>query len=151
MGTGIVTLLTAGFGLYISVKALLTVITGGFAERFQQYDVPYFYPASYLMLIVTILCCIIQVWCGLDQVRLKLAHLKLFVGLFVFELLYLVFVGGFLWRSREFGMSVGAATGVAMNGLIPPFFVLLPLWGPFTLAWAKKRLGGAEGAKPSGH
>ena len=140
VGTGLVTILTAVFGLYLSFKTLITVIAGGFAERLQQYDVPYFYPASYLMLSVTILCCVVLEWCGTDQVRLKLAHLKLFVGLFVFELLYLVFVGGVLWRSREFGMSVGAATGAAMNGLLPPFFVLLPLWAPFTLAWAKKKL-----------
>lgn len=138
VGTGVLTLLSAAYGLYLSFSGLLWVLQGAFPEVTQQFV--YFYPAVYSMLSVTIVCCLVLAWCGLDQVRLRLAHLKLFIGLFVFEILYLGFIGSFLWPLPNIWMSVGAASGVAVDGLIPPFRILLPLWAPFALAWAKKRL-----------
>lgn len=138
VATGILTLFTAAYGLYLSFQSLVRAIRGEFPEITQQ--LMYFYPALYSMLSVTIVCCLVLAWCGLGQVRLRLTHLKLFIWLFVFEILYFTFIGGFLWLMPNIGTSVGAATGVANQGLIPPFFILLPLWAPFALAWARKQL-----------
>jgi hypothetical protein len=140
IGTGVLALSSAAYGLYLSLKSFIRAIGGGFTEFLQQYEVPYFYPAFYSMLSVTIVCCLVLAWCGLDQVRLRVAHLKLFIWLFVCEVMYFFFIGGFLWPLPDTGMSIGAASGVANNGLMPPFYILLPLWAPFALAWAKKRL-----------
>jgi hypothetical protein len=140
-GTGVLTLLSSAYGLSLSFESLTRAIRGEFPEVARQ--LAYFYPAFYLMLGVTIVSCLVLGWCGLDQVRLRLTRLKLFVGLTVFEMLYFGLIGGFLWNSVTVGTSVGAATGVANQGMMPQFRILLPLWAPFTLVWAKKRLTNA--------
>jgi hypothetical protein len=140
IGTGIATVLSGLYGLYLSFKSVLAALEGGFTAHLEQHEVPYFYPAFYSMLSVTVVCCLILAWCGIDQIRLRLAHFRLFVGVFIFEIFYFAFIGGFLWLLPSVGMSVGAATGVANYGLMPAFFMLLPLWAPLSLGWAKKRL-----------
>jgi hypothetical protein len=79
-------------------------------------------------------------WCGFDQVRLRLAYLKIFVGLLIFEVAYFIFIGGFLWRFTINPMDVAAASGVANQGLTAQVYVLLPLWAPIVLWRAKKYL-----------
>lgn len=139
-GTGILALYCAAYGLYFSFNVVMTVIGGGLIGVVEQYKLPYLYPAFYSMLSVTIVCSLVLAWCGLDQVRLRLAYSKLFVWLCVFEILYVASFGGFLWALPDVGKSIGAASGVAISGLMPQFFLLLPLWAPFALAWAKRRL-----------
>lgn len=140
IGTGLLTLACAGYGLYLSFTSFVTAIAGGFLEIIERHEVPYFYPAFYSMLGVTIVCYLVLAWCGLDQLRLRIAYLKLFIGLFVFEILYMVFTGAFLFHLPKINTSIAAASGVTFPMLMPPFFILLPLWAPFALVWAKKRL-----------
>jgi hypothetical protein len=139
IATGVVTCLCASYGLYLCAKSLYRAITGDFDARLSQWGLHNFYTPFFVMLSIATACCLVLLWCGVDQIRLRLAHLKLFAVLFIFEVLYVFFIG-YLWTVKSIGLDIGAATGVANRGLWAPWFIALPLWAPFVLFWARKRL-----------
>jgi hypothetical protein len=139
ISTGSLTLLTSVYGLYLSCQSLAKALRGGFAESISAYHIVDFYYWFYPMLSVSLVCSVLLILCALDQVRIRFTRLKLFIAVIVFELLYFIFLGTVLWPSSN-GLSVGAATGAASNGLWAPYLILLPFWAPFVLLWAKRRL-----------
>jgi hypothetical protein len=134
--TGIVTLGCSTLGLYWSVSGYL--ILSNEAEMFQKFH--YFYPIAYLMLAINIACFLVLGWCGVDQVRLRLVHTRLFIGLFIFELVYVLLIGRILIYHETIGESLAAAAGVTFPRLVFPAFILLPVWAPILLVWVKTQV-----------
>lgn len=131
---GFVTLAFAVFGLYQTVASIVAAEQ----ERvtlLQRFN--YFFPAFYFMTTINIGCFLTLGWCGIDQLRLKLAHLKLFVWLFVMTLLYSVLFGRFIMPIDD---SWAAAAGATLPRLLLPFIILFPIWGSLGLWWVKKRM-----------
>jgi len=58
----------------------------------------------------------------------------------LFEVMYFFFIA-MLWIHPEFGLSIGAATGVANGGLMFQFLIGFPLWAPLAVIWARYRFG----------
>jgi hypothetical protein len=134
--TGIVTLGCSILGLYWNASGYS--ILSNEAEMFQKFQ--YFYPIAYLMLAINIACFLVLGWCGVDQVRLRLLYTRLFIGLFIFELAYVLLVGRILFYHEIIGESLAAAAGVTFPRLVFPAFILLPIWAPILLVWVKRQL-----------
>jgi hypothetical protein len=139
IGTGVVSILCGVYRIYLSLVDFSRAISGNYGLALQEYSVPYFYPAFYLMQTITIVFCLLLVYCGFDLVTLRLAHTKMFVRLFIFQLVYLPFVGGVLWNLPSVNASVAAAS-TATNGMFPSLILLLPLWTPFVILWARRKM-----------
>jgi hypothetical protein len=137
--TGVVSLVCSLYGLYRSISVLVSGRVGdelvALADQFQ-----YFYLLLYSMIGVNLICFFILGWCGLEQLRLRLTHLKFFIGVFLFELLFALFVGRILFHDPKIGNTIAAVAGITLPWLLLPFFILLPFWGSILLLWAKKRL-----------
>lgn len=136
ISTGVLTIVCALLGFHQCI-AMVEVISREkqMFERFQ-----YFYACAYAMLLVNFLAFVVLAWCGLQQIRVRLSDLRVFIGLFVFELIYALLLGRVFFEIPSIGESVAAAAAVALPRLIFPFFFLFPLWGPLLLVWARKQL-----------
>ena len=134
MVVGLVTLAFAVFGLYQTFTSIVAVeqerVT--LLHRFN-----YFFPAFYLMTTINVIFFLTLGWCGIDQVRLRLTHLKFFVWLFVTTLVYAVLFGRLIMAIDD---SLAAAAGATLPRLLLPFIILFPIWGSLGLWWAKKRM-----------
>jgi len=95
------------------------------------------YQAFYVMSAVCVTCYIVLAVCGVQFLRLSTSLMWLFVGVLIVEVA-MWFITGRLSLHPTYGYSVGAATGISQGGLVPQFFILLPLWAP-VLVWLARR------------
>jgi glucan phosphoethanolaminetransferase (alkaline phosphatase superfamily) len=135
---GIVSILTAIFGLYYNAMSTISALHGAFEPMLKKGDEPYFYQAFFIMSAICVCCYAILLVCGIDLVRSRLRWSRLVSFLLLFEVVYFFAIGS-LWLEPTIGLSVGAATGVATGGLMGQFIILFPLWGPLLLWWARSR------------
>lgn len=131
---GVVTVITALLGLIATVPGLIAAFTGAFDKM----QIPGFYSAYFVMVTITLVCCLTMLLCGFKLFRLDTSFIWIFVSVSLFEIVYFVSVS-FMWGHEVIGRPVAAATGVANGGLMPQFFVLLPLWGPLVAIKVKLR------------
>lgn len=145
MVVGAVSMAAAVMGLWYNASTLFA----DFSDLTRELDIPYFYPAFYIMSGLCLLCYISLLICGLQFLRSRANLFRLFVGTVIFEVLYF-FAIGILWMIPGIGMSVGAATGVANGGLTFQAVILFPLWAPFLAGWARKRISEPESPSSQG-
>src|SRR4051812_6416066 len=103
---GTVAILCAAFGFWYNFTVLRTVLWGPLNEAES-----YFFPALYVMSTVCIACYALLTFFGIQFLRGRAEHLRRFVMLMGFEVMYLFFVAA-MWLVPRLGMSVGAATGL---------------------------------------
>lgn len=132
---GGVAIVVAALGLWYNVVSISSVL------RNPQYDpeTPYFLPAYAIMSAICITCYVLLTITGIQFVRGRSALAGLFTAVLVFEVIYFFSIGMILWPMPKVGMSIAAATGVANGGLMIQAVILLPLWGPFVVNWAKRK------------
>ena len=135
---GVFSIATALFGLYHNTAMSISALRGAFDPMLQQEDLPYFYHAFFTMSGICIFCFLVLFVCGIDLARSRLRWSRLVTMILLFEVDYSIAVG-VLWLEPSIGRSIAAATGVANGGMMPQFIILLPLWGPLLLWWAKSR------------
>jgi hypothetical protein len=131
-----VVVLTAVLGLLYNFGSLSIALSGGFVPLMQEIKAPYFLAAFYTMSSLCITVYLAGIVCGIDLLRSRLRWSKLLTAVLLLEVAYF-FAVGFLWTDPTIGMSVGAATGVANGGLMFQFLILMPLWAPLVLWWAR--------------
>jgi hypothetical protein len=140
------TLVTIGiFAIVLGASGIWYNVTTLFADYSDLVDqkTPYFYHSFYLMSGICLLCYVGLIACGFQFVRGAVGAVGLFIGILVFESMYLIALG-LVWAALSYhlsvGLSVGAATGVANGGLMFQFFILFPLWGSVAAYWARHRV-----------
>ena len=136
---GVVVLVCAGLGLLYNGASFYAVATGALETVPKEEPMPYLYQAFYLFSALCVVCYIALAVCGVQFLRLSTSLLWLFVGVFVIEAL-MWFATGRLWSHPAYGRSVAAATGISQGGLVPQFFILLPLWAPVVVWLARRSL-----------
>jgi hypothetical protein len=141
VAVGIVSIVLAVLGLWYNATTLFT----DFSDFVQEKDIPYFYPAFYIMSAICIMCYAALLFCGVQFLRLRTYLFGFFVSVLIFEVVYFLSIGP-MWLAPKVGMSIGAATGVANGGLMFQAFTLFPLWAPFVAWWASKRIKAFEDA-----
>jgi hypothetical protein len=99
---------------------------------------PYFYQAWYTMATINIALLIAGIVVGVQLVRRKARWIWAFLILEVLVVLD-TFGPGLLWLHPRFGLSIGAATGIA-GGTFVQVFILFPIWGSLAGLWAARRL-----------
>jgi len=132
---GIISIVLGILGLWYNTKTF----SASFSDLTEEHEIPYFYPAFYIMSTVCICCFLALIMSGIQFVRLKTNFLKIFIGILVFEVIYFFSIGLF-WLIPNIGISIGAATGVANGGLTFQAVILFPLWAPFLARFASKRI-----------
>lgn len=135
---GVFLLGTATLGLIYNATTMFAALQDAFGPMLLKGDLPYFYLAFIIMSAICVCCYIAILVCGVDLVRSRLRWARLVTLIMVFEVGYF-FAVGWLWLEPTIGHSIGAATGVANGGLMAQFLILLPLWAPLVLWWAKSR------------
>lgn len=135
---GVFAVVLGGLGIWYNV----TTLFADYSDLLDQ-KTPYFYHSFNLMSGICLLCYVGLIACGIQFVRGAVVPVSLFIGILVFESMYFVALG-FVWAALtshlSLGLSVGAATGVANEGLMFQFFILFPLWGSVAAHWARRRL-----------
>ena len=116
-----------------------TTITADFSQLQNEHDIPFFYPAFYVMSAVCLTCFVLLLVFGIKFFQLKPQAVPLFVLLLVFEVLYFLAIGP-MWLLPSIGGSIAAASGVANGGLMFQAFILFPIWSIPASLWARRRL-----------
>jgi hypothetical protein len=132
-----VSIIAGLFGLYYNGEGLLAAFGGRFSDLVAQQKLTGFYAAFYTMSGICMACYLLLLASGVNLLRGLLRWSVVLTAVVIFEVLYFFAIGA-LWLS-PFGMSVGAATGVANGGLMVQFLVLFPLWAPVLLWRARRR------------
>jgi hypothetical protein len=88
---------------------------------------------------ICIVCFIILLLCGVQFIRLRSGIFPLFIGVLIFEVVY-VFSIGITWLIPKIGPSIAAATGTANGGLTCQLLILFPFWAPFLAGWALNKI-----------
>ncbi|MDB5346402.1 MAG: hypothetical protein JWP89_4779 [Schlesneria sp.] len=135
---GVCYILAALLGLLYNAISMTAVVLDSSAQvPFMKHDdYPFFYHAFFTMSGICVACYLVLFVCGIDLVRFRLRSTGLVTLVMVFEVIYFFSICTW-WRDPTVGLSVAAATGIANGGLVVQFLVLLPLWGPIILWWAK--------------
>ncbi|HEY1247449.1 MAG TPA: hypothetical protein VGE97_00535 [Nitrososphaera sp.] len=141
--TSIVGFTTSIFGIYRSLQTFIKAADTFDALR-QGYDLSIAYPAFLAMTMISLMSCILLIWCSIDLMRLRFTYFKVFVGVCLFILFYYIFIGGFLWLLPKVGLSIAVATGIGNSGLSLIFYSFLPLWGPVLIAWSRMILSNEQ-------
>ena len=134
---GVVALACAGFGLLYNGVSFYVVVTGGLETVQYEMPVPYLYQAFYVLSALCVACYVALAVCGVQFLRLSTSLIWLFAGAMALEIV-MWSVTGRLWLHPTYGRSVAAATGISQGGLVPQFFIFLPLWAP-VLVWLARR------------
>jgi hypothetical protein len=135
----VLALLSAAFGLWYNAMTFSTIYSDVAIESNVTEPTPFFRQAFYVMSAICVACYLALAWCGVQFLRLSTMWWWLFAVIGTVELLFLPVVGR-LWLHPEWGMSIGAASGVASGGLVPQLLVLFPIWGPFAVWFARRSL-----------
>jgi len=81
---GIVSIGLAILGLLYNSQTLFT----DFSDIEQENELPYFYPAFYIMSVICIICYLTLLICGVQFVRLHTGVFWIFTGVIIFEIIY---------------------------------------------------------------
>ncbi len=102
---------------------------------------PYVLGAFLSMLTICTLFFAALFFSGIEFIRLKTRYRYLFMWLLITEVLYFFSIS-LLWLfpNRMIAISIAAATGIGNGGLMCQFIVFFPLWAPFVVFWAHKRI-----------
>jgi hypothetical protein len=136
-GVGAAAIAFAGVGFWYNGVTLFAYVTGRFDDTVASAAAPYFDAAFLIMSGICIACFVALAWCGVQFLRLSLRWFWLLTGVAIVEIAFTPIVGS-MWLHPQYGMSIGAASGVAGAGLMPQLFVLFPIWGP-ALVWLARR------------
>lgn len=136
---GVVSIIFAGIGFWYNSMTFLA----SWSKDFRDKDTLYFYPAFYIMSFICIMCYSVLLICGIQFIRLRTRLFPLFVGVLIFEFIY-IFSIGFMWLIPEIGRSIAAATGVANGGLSLQIISLFFIWAPLIVLWAKGKISKPE-------
>ena len=134
-GIGLLAILCGLFGFYYNFSTLGTALAGKFGAE----NGAGFYVAFYLMSLICFVIHGLMFFLGVKIFRRQQRFVNTFVKLLIFEVIYFFSVS-LMWMIPSIGMSVAGATGVANGGLMIGFLILLPLWSPFLLKWARRNL-----------
>jgi hypothetical protein len=130
--TGVIGILSAIFGLWYNATTLMTASSGAFDKINLDQPIPFFYQAFYTMSAICVFFYVLLVFFSIQIIRTQKAYIWPLTILLVSEVIYF-FALGTLWLHPKWGMSIGAATGVANGGLMIQFVILFPLWAPILL------------------
>lgn len=133
---GWVSLICAAFGLLYSASSGYAVATGALDGVEVEFSAPYTKQAFLVITLVFSAMFLILGWCGLQFVRLRTFVWPYFTGVLVLEVVAYLLIG-LLWNHAQYGMSIAAATGAA-GGVVPQYFILLPIWGPIATRFAAR-------------
>ncbi len=136
---GIISIILAIIGIGYNMLGL----SADFSDVHNNYEIPYFYYAFYIMSSICMVCYAFLIICGIKFLFLKTRIYKLFIGILVFEIIYF-FSLSVMCMLPKIGMSISAATGVANGGLMFQGFILFPFWAPFVVIYASKKLNLTE-------
>ena len=139
---GVIAVVTAVLGLCYNAMGVMSAMRGAFNPMLRQNDLPYFYPAFFIMSGICVFCYVVLLVCGVDLIRSRLRWSRLVILVLLFEVGYFFAVGS-MWLESTIGYSVAAASGVANGGLVAQYIILFPIWGPLVLWWAKSRQAAA--------
>jgi len=137
---GVVSVVSAAFGLFYNITTLWANHSGGFEELNRKENLIYFHKAFYAMSTFCIISYILLFFFGLAFLKRKTSYVPLFVILMITEVIYLFLIGFVGWGLSGAGHSIAAASGVANGGLMAQFIILFPLWGSIVALWAKKKI-----------
>jgi hypothetical protein len=133
---GICCLAFAGIGLLFSVPTATSVYAG------YSFDpkLPYFLEAYTSLLLLTVGVYSGLTYCGIQLLRLRTQVSRFLLGLVISEVV-LVMSMGCIWSaiSPAIALSVGAATGIGLGGLMPQIVTLFVFWGPAAAIWSHNR------------
>ncbi len=130
-------LIFAGLGILYSVPTALMVYSSF------HYDpkLPHFFAAYTTLLVFSFASYATLIFCGVQFVQLRTSAWQVLVVAAIAEVA-LVFSIRCLWSALlpQISLSVAAASGIGLGGLMPQFVTLFPLWGPVVAVWADYRL-----------
>ena len=133
---GAVIVVCAAIGLLFNANSFFAIASGTLEDAIGQHE-PYLYEAFYTLSAVCVICYLALALCGIQFIRLSTSLFWLLALTFSVEAV--AFFGtGRLWAHPVYGDSVAAASGIALGGLMPQFFIFLPLWAPI-LVWVSRR------------
>jgi hypothetical protein len=132
---GVVSIIVALMGLWYNLSAL----DADFSTVIGQLDLPYFYPAFYIMSAICVTCYFLLLYVGVQLIRGSTTVFRLLLLVVLFEILYFFSIG-ILWNWPEYGLSIAGATGVANGGLMIQGVVLFPIWAPLVAWFASKKM-----------
>ena len=133
---GAIIVVTAVLGIGYDAMSGIAALMGAFEPMLQAQGIPYFYHAFAAMSGICVVFYGVLLVCGIDLARSRLRSTMLVTLVFVLEMASFLAIGP-LWLHPTVGPSIGAATGVATGGMMIQFLILLPIWAPFVLWWAK--------------
>jgi hypothetical protein len=125
-------------GLTYNAVTLFVDCSYSFLDMNDDVNLGQFYPVFYMMSGICIAFYVALTVVGVQLIRKKFGWAKGLLGIIVLEVIYYLVIG-LLWTSPQYGMSVGAATGVSSGGLSFQAFTLFPIWGPWVAMWASRR------------
>lgn len=134
---GTLALLCAAFGMFFNIS----VVAGDFG-RVRTDEQPYFRISFYTLSSIAF---VVAMLVGYGGIRLLKLQRSGGAWVTVPSLLGIAtaFGVGTLWLLPKVGMSIAAATGVSLGGLMPMLITLLPLW-----AWLLTRQSTTASAPP---
>ncbi len=132
---GISSIILAGVGV------ITNSLTFSFGASRIEPDAPYFNIAYIIMSLICITCYLLLFFFGVKFIRLQAQVYPYFVGLLVFEVIYVfsiwIVVSPF---SDSVQFSVARATGITNGGLMVQFVTLFILWAPILIRAAKREV-----------
>ncbi len=133
---GIASIFTAICGIWYTIKVLWLLHSNIPSDS----EAPYFAPFLYAMSLICMSFYISLLFFGIQFLRLRTELYLLFIGTVVLEVGYFCFVAAFwTFPIPTVAFSIAAATGINA-GLLFQFLILFPLWAPFTVVWARRRM-----------
>jgi glucan phosphoethanolaminetransferase (alkaline phosphatase superfamily) len=137
---GVVSVISAAFGLFYNMTTLWANHSGAFEELTRKENLIYFHQAFYAMSAFCIISYLLLFFFGIAFLKSKTRYVSFFVALLVSEVIYFFLIGSVGWGLKRAGHSIAAASGVANGGLMAQFIILFPIWGSIIALWAKKTI-----------
>jgi hypothetical protein len=128
VAVGTVSIAVAGMGLLWHLIPLWVCLS--------TTGIPHFDPTLCTMSAICVLCYISLLVCGVQFVRLRTSLIGFFVGVNLFEVIYVLSLMVWLINANE--TSTTPAFELASVGLIFQWLILFPLWGPLVALYAAR-------------
>lgn len=142
---GITSLILGLIGIAYNSVTLFADYSSVLQDMRDEVEPGQFYAALYVMSGICVAFYAALLIVGIQLIRQRSSWAFGLLGIIVLEVLY-YFAIGVMWRSSQYGLSVGAATGVSSGGLSFQAFVLFPIWGPWIALWARRRINQSTGS-----
>lgn len=127
-------IIAAVLGLLYNVNSLFVAFSGAFDQSPDIAGLPYFFTAFYVMSSICIGCYLAIIAASVGLCRGSATCARLLAMLLLFEVLYFFAISA-LWMLPSVGRGIGAATGIANEGLMVQFLLLMPIWIPIVFAF----------------